>query len=405
MPGPRTHDDGARWAARRGETWGAGPWAVVDPYTGGPGPSRALRLWVPVVLSALVQLGGVVAMLRVGPHPPFFTALTVALALAGPAALIGARRFPGPVVVVNALIAVSTMAFGVYGGPIPLAFVFALAGAVVRGARIWAWASLAGAWLVVLLASLVLEQLSWPPPRVIGTVLGLVVAIGFGELLVARRQRMAAFRAAAARRRQSAAEEERMRIARELHDVLAHSLSQINVQAGVGLHLAESRPEKAVEALASIKQASKTALDDVRAVLGVLRDGAEAPRAPQPDAARIADLVASTGVPGATIALDDGLTGELPAPVGAAAYRIVQEALTNVARHGQGVTRVDVRLAHEPGGILVEVRDDGDAASVEPGRGVTGMRERVEQLGGAFELVQDGGVTVRAHLPTGGEQP
>ncbi|QNO38671.1 sensor histidine kinase [Protaetiibacter sp. SSC-01] len=392
MPGPHTHADGPRR--------GGGPWALGESDGRRPGGSPALRLWIPVILSALVQLAGVAALLRFGHHPPGVAALTVALALAGPAALIGARRFPGPIVVITAVLAVATMAFGALGGPIPLAFAFALAGAVVRGARVWAWASLAGAWLVVLVLSLTLEQLAWPPPRVIGTALGLVIAIGFGEMLAARRQRMAAFRAAAARRRQTAAEEERMRIARELHDVLAHSLSQINVQAGVGLHLADTQPGKAVEALASIKQASKTALDDVRAVLGVLREDGEAPRAPQPDAARIADLVAATDVPGAEVVLDDGLEGELPSPVGAAAYRIVQEGLTNVARHGADVTRVEVRLSPEPGGIRVEVADDGRAASVVPGRGLTGMRERVEQLGGAFELVPGEGLTVRAHLPT-----
>ncbi len=401
MPGPSTHE--------HGPPWGRGPWALADLDARERRPARALRLWIPVVLSALVQLAGVAALLRFGHLPPSIAAVTVALALVGPAALIGARRFPGPVVAVTAAATVASVLFGALGGPIPLAFAFALAGAVVRGARIWAWASLAGAWLVVLVLSVVLDQLAWPPPRVIGTALGLVVAIGIGELIASRRQRMAAFRAAAARRRQSAAEEERMRIARELHDVLAHSLSQINVQAGVGLHLSETQPDKAVQALASIKQASKTALDDVRAVLGVLREDGEAPRAPQPDAARIAELVASTEVPGAQIVLDDRLTGELPAPVGAAVYRIVQEALTNVARHGVEVTRVDVRLLPEPGGIRVEVRDDGRDASVEPGRGLTGMRERVEQLGGRFEIVQDDGLTVSASLPidasTGGQHP
>ncbi len=394
MPGPHTHRDGP--------PWGGGPWAFGGADARDRARSRALRLWVPVTLSAVIQLAGALALLRFEPHQPGVAALTIGLALAGPAALIGARRFPGPVAAVTGALTVASMLWGAAGGPIPLAFALALGSAAVRGARIWAWASLAGVWLVVLVATLVGGDVPWPPPRVIGTALGLVVAIGLGELIAARRQRIAAFRAAAARRRQSAAEEERMRIARELHDVLAHSLSQINVQAGVGLHLADTRPEKAVEALASIKEASKTALDDVRAVLGVLRDDGEAPRAPQPDAARIADLVAVTEVPGAEVVLDDRLPGDIPSPVGTAAYRIVQEALTNVARHGVGVTRVTVRLTPEAGGIGIEVSDDGREAAIVPGRGLTGMRERVEQLGGRFETVEDGGVTLRAHLPTGG---
>lgn len=372
----------------------------------GRGPSRAVRLWLPVVLSGLVQLAIATMLLRGGHHHSAFAALTLVLAVAGPLALIAARRFPGPVVALVAAISVCSMLFAVGGGPIPLAFGFALAGAVVRGARVWAWASLAAAWVVVFAVSVFGDVVPWPPPRVIGTVLGLVLAIGLGELLASRRARFAAFRAAAARRRQTAAEEERMRIARELHDVLAHSLSQINVQAGVGLHLAQSQPDKAVEALASIKQASKTALDDVRSVLGVLRADGEAPRAPQPGIPGIAGLVASTGIPGAELLVENSLPeGELPAPVGAAAYRIVQEGLTNVARHGVDVSRVVVLLAERADGILVEVRDDGRDTPFVAGRGLTGMRERVELLGGRFETVQDGGFTVRALLPTTGERP
>src|SRR5690606_14865195 len=91
----------------------------------------------------------------------------------------------------------------------------------------------------------------------------------------------------------------------------------------------------------------------------------------------------------------------VPAPVGAAAYRIVQEALTNVARHGVDVTRVEVRLERAADGIRVQVRDDGRASAVEPGRGLLGMRERVEQLGGMFTTAVDGGFVVTAELPTG----
>jgi signal transduction histidine kinase len=173
----------------------------------------------------------------------------------------------------------------------------------------------------------------------------------------------------------------------------------------VGLHLADTQPEKATEALAAIKQVSKTALDDVRAVLGVLReDGGQAPRTPQPTIAEIAGLVAATRIPGAEIRLDEQLGDEAAsAPASAAAYRIVQEALTNVARHGTGVTRVTVRLAREAGGIRIEVHDDGRVASFTPGRGLLGMRERVEQLGGVFETAHDGGFLVRATLPDGGE--
>jgi signal transduction histidine kinase len=370
-----------------------------------PRPSRALRLWIPVVVSALVQLPGAFWIVRFAQADAATAILTIALAAVGPLALIAARRFPGPVAAVAAAAALAELLFGASGGPVPIALAFALAAAVVRGARLWAWLSLAGAWAVALLVLALGVPVDWPPPRVVGTTFGLVIAIGLGELIRSRRDRMSAFRAAAARRRQTAAEEERMRIARELHDVLAHSLSQINVQAGVGLHLADTQPEKATEALAAIKQVSKTALDDVRAVLGVLReDGGQAPRTPQPTIAEIAGLVAATRIPGAEIRLDEQLGDEAAsAPASAAAYRIVQEALTNVARHGTGVTRVTVRLAREAGGIRIEVHDDGRVASFTPGRGLLGMRERVEQLGGVFETAHDGGFLVRATLPDGGE--
>ncbi len=397
MPGPTPPHEGP--------PWGAGSWGHVDPDAPSRGPSRALRLWIPVVLSAFVQLGAAGWILRVEHPAPPTAALTVGLAALGPLALIAARRFPGPVVAVVAAAAVAELLFGAVGGPPPLAFAFALAGAVARGARVWAWTSFAAGWAIAFGVSLLDPPGGWTSPRIVGTTLGLLLAIGLGELIRSRRERMRAFRAAAARRRRTAAEEERLRIARELHDVLAHSLSQINVQAGVGLHLAEAQPEKAVEALAAIKQASRTALDDVRAVLGVLRaEGEDAPRAPQPGVAGIAALVAATGIPGVQVVLDDDLgEREVPAPVGAAAYRIVQEALTNVARHGDGVTRVDVRLARDAHGIRIEVRDDGHVAPFEPGRGLLGMRERVEQLGGDFEIVRDGGFVIRARLPIGGE--
>jgi signal transduction histidine kinase len=354
-----------------------------------------------VVISAIVQLTGAAWIVRTSQPDPPTAALTIALAAVSPLLLIGARRFPGPVAALVAAATLAGLLLSSSGGPVPIALAFALAGAVVRGARLWAWVSLGAAWAIALVVLALGVPVDWPPPRVVGTTFGLVIAMGLGELIRTRRERVSAFRAAAARRRQSAAEEERIRIARELHDVLAHSLSQINVQAGVGLHLADTQPEKAAEALAAIKHVSKTALDDVRTVLGVLREGgADAPLAPQPDLAQLATLVAATSIPGAEIEFDDR-TGddEVPAPVSAAAYRIVQESLTNIARHGVGVTRVEVRVTRVPDGIRIEVRDDGRVAPFEPGRGLLGMRERVQQLGGVFQTATEGGFLVTAELP------
>ncbi len=376
--------------------WGGGPWAFRDPDRTW-GPSRRLRLWVPVVLSALIQLPAAVWLVKVTEPDLAAAVTTIVLALVGPVALIGARRFPGPVVVVATGAALGSLLVAAGGGPPPVALAFALIGAIVRGARLWAWLSLTFGWSIALVVGLLAPAAPWHPARVVGTTLGLLLVMGIGEAIRTRRERIREYRAAATRRRLTAAEEERMRIARELHDVLAHSLSQINVQAGVGLHLAEAHPEKATEALAVIKSTSKAALDDVRAVLGVLRaDGDDAPRAPQPGFDAIGALVGDTEIPGVAIEFrDERKATDVAAPIGAAAYRIVQEALTNITRHGVDVTRVAVVLADRDG-LVVEVRDDGSPGAFEPGRGLLGMRERVELLGGRFEVSNDGGFTVRA---------
>jgi len=397
MPRPYDRPWGAEGAAA--EHWGGGPWAFRDPDRAW-GPSRRLRLWVPVFLAALIQIPASIWLVKSTESEFWVAVATIGLAVVGPIALIAARRFPGPVVALITTAALGELLVGAGGGPPPIALAFALVGAIVRGARLWAWISLAAGWSLALVAGILAPTDAWHPARVVGTTLGLLLVMGIGEGLRSRRERIREYRAAATRRRLTAAEEERMRIARELHDVLAHSLSQINVQAGVGLHLAEAQPEKATEALAAIKATSKSALDDVRAVLGVLRgDADEAPRAPQPGIGAIADLVASTEIPGASVELVDEFDpSEVPAPIGAAAYRIVQEALTNVTRHGTHVNRVRVSLTDD-GGLIVEVADDGTVGAVEPGRGLLGMRERVELLGGRFGVRTQGGFTVRAEFP------
>jgi signal transduction histidine kinase len=195
-----------------------------------------------------------------------------------------------------------------------------------------------------------------------------------------------------------------VRIARELHDVLAHSLSQINVQAGVGLHLMDRQPDKARDALASIKDTSKTALDEVRSVLGVLRaEGSpiDAPLVPEPDLGRLPALVAAAGL---RVDLDDRLRhAEVPAPVQLALYRIVQESLTNVSRHATGATHVEVTLDRDDDVYRLTVRDDGhgETAGESGGRGLLGMRERAELLGGHLSAgpADGGGFLVEAEVP------
>jgi signal transduction histidine kinase len=220
-----------------------------------------------------------------------------------------------------------------------------------------------------------------------------------------RRENYAEFRRIVAQRKQTEVQAERVRIARELHDVLAHSLSQINVQASVGLHLMEKQPDKAAEALASIKETSKTALDEVRSVLGVLRaEGGQdpsAPLVPEPDLSRLPGLAASVTSQGVEVALHSSVD-DAPKSVQLAVYRIVQESLTNVVRHS-GAKRATVSIAVSGDDYVVTVGDDGSGVreSSTGGRGLLGMRERAELLGGtlATGVSPLGGLQVVARIP------
>lgn len=366
-----------------------------------------MTLWAPVIISLLAQLPASIWIAANHWLPGWRGLATLLLALVGPLALIGARRFPGPVVAVVAAAASADLFVNTLAGPPYLALAFAIVSAIVRGARVWAFASVAVAWAGTIALGLTWGY-SWQPGRVAAVTLGILIVLGVGEWIRTRRDRWIQQRERWERRQQTEVQAERVRIARELHDVLAHSLSQINVQAGVGLHLMDRQPEKAAEALQSIKETSKTALEEVRSVLGVLRseDGRDpdAPLLPEPDLSRLPALAESLRDDGVAVILDDRVTGA-PKPVQLALYRIVQEALTNVRRHSTA-KRVEVRLAEETGAYRLVVRDDGvarrDAEAPESGgRGLLGMRERAELLGGHLTAgpATGGGFEVRAEIP------
>ncbi|MGK8525140.1 sensor histidine kinase [Nocardia asteroides] len=202
---------------------------------------------------------------------------------------------------------------------------------------------------------------------------------------------------------------ERLRIAREVHDTVAHAIAIINVQAGVTAHVLDKRPEQAREALRTIEQTSSRALREMRAILGVLRDGDD--REPYPGLGQIDELVGKARDAGLDIVLEQTApVTPLPSAVGSAAYRIVQESITNVIRH-VGPTRVTVAL--EPGidALRIRVIDAGRRDSVHApartgsapttGRGIVGMRERCQLLGGELDAASrsDGGFEVTARLP------
>jgi len=203
-------------------------------------------------------------------------------------------------------------------------------------------------------------------------------------------------------------DEERLRIARELHDVTAHSLSIIAVQSGAAAHVIDTDPAEARRSLEAIRRTSKGALDELRAMLGVLRspDEGDVPLAPAPGLARLSELAAPMKDAGIDASLDVDLElSDVPALVDASAYRIVQEALTNVVRHA-GPCTVSVSVRRDGDDLRIEVTDDGRASRApasNPGHGLAGMRERAVALGGSFESGPrpDGGFRVYALLPVG----
>lgn len=202
--------------------------------------------------------------------------------------------------------------------------------------------------------------------------------------------------------------EERLRIARDVHDVVAHAMVTINVQAGVGAHLLDRDPSQAHATLRTIKQVSGDALNDLRAMLGVLRedDGSGTPAAPVQRLADLDELRESLGAAGVRLSVDlDAAAAHLPASVDATCFRIVQEALTNTLRHA-GPTAAAITVRREGDRVFLEVVDGGGTAPTPlagtgAGHGLRGMRERVAALGGSFEAGPrpGGGWRVAAVLP------
>ncbi len=201
-------------------------------------------------------------------------------------------------------------------------------------------------------------------------------------------------------------QEERLRIARELHDVTAHTIAALNVHAAVAADVIDAAPEEAKASLRTIRQQSRQAMAELRAAVGLLRGKApEAPREPAPGLAAVDALVQTTAAAGVEVAVTTtGTERALPGGVDLTAYRIVQEALTNVVRHAAATTAT-VRVRYEPEAVVVEVTDDGrgvGAGDGPCGHGVVGMRERAAALGGTLEVgpAPGGGFRVRAELPT-----
>jgi signal transduction histidine kinase len=429
---------------------------------------------VALVVAAVQVVGGTFANMRqTGVHS--LDVLGYLLLLAGPAALIRRRAQPLPVLIVVLAVCLAYFLRGYGYGPIFVSLVVAFLTAASSGSRWWTYP----------LVPLGYLALVWPLPAQLGhpadlwqifalmawLAILLLVAEGIRQrkaVLVARRQRAESARRDEEAQRERRASEERLAIARELHDVLAHSLSMINVQSSVALELLDKRPEQAETALTAIKNASRDALAEVHALLHTIRSGTAtaapeeqqhtddaeetgrrrprrsarkernsaaadqdssrdddldqasatvaepppAPRAPAPSISDLDDLLLRPRTTGLTVGTRVlGTPQQLPSVIDVAAARIVQESLTNVLRHAPGAdATVTVRYTPDSVDITVDNTRPTSAparSGTGGGNGIIGMRERTHALGGALTAGPrpSGGFRVAARLPTRAPEP
>jgi signal transduction histidine kinase len=353
--------------------------------------------------------------------PRGMLALGCALVLLHTVPLAARRRFPGTVLalcVASALAFAALVMMPIFLGPAILVAVYSVAAYGDRGV------SLAG--LAVAEVGLVAVQLT-PGRFERSTFLLFVGVIAVAWLLghfVGDRQvyaaqleeRTAELEQAREELARRAVVEERLRLARELHDVVAHAMSVIAVQSGVGAHVAASRPEEVAKALGAIEATSRAALTELRRLLGVLRqaDEPQGDLAPVPGLADLEGLLAEVAKAGLAVKLRvNGTRPPLPAGVELSAYRIIQEALTNVVKHA-GPAHAQVTIRYRDQDVTVEVTDDGRGVVTSfsdgragTGHGLIGMRERVQAFGGDLQTGPrpGGGFRVAARLPLAAEQP
>jgi signal transduction histidine kinase len=368
-------------------------------------------LALPMVL-AVFQLGATYGADHHDRSPQTLSNGAWALLLVGPLALIFRRRHP---------VVVMWIAFAATLGPSGprfayLSLIVSFFVAATSGHR-------RAAWLVIVVGyvgSLWIAPLVWGDalPTLEGALLlgaWLAVLVIAAEAVRIQRERTSESRASRQLELKRQTSEERLQMARDLHDVIGHNISLINVQAGVGLDLMDSHPEQARVALTAIRTVSKEALDELRTMLAALRqDGEEAPRSPAPGLSRLPELIELTCAAG--LVVDTEIVGNpasLPAAIDLAAYRIIQESLTNVARHGS-LAKATVRIAYEPDSLAIDVLNSGRPGAVTipanrgdsalgAGSGIIGMWERAAALGGDLEAGPrpGGGFAVAARLPIG----
>ncbi len=394
---------------------------VTDQVTLRPPLTKRLRPWhwlaIDGAVAVLLALVFLVGSTRPAYGIPLWVAYLLALVSTLPVAV--RRLWPLPVLGVVLAGSVAAMAIGTGKDPsVAVALVLYLVASwyprLTSAAVLAGVLALTAAGTVAGGAALHHDQASAVTARLVGTAVVLTAAWVIGVAVRQQRAYTAGLREQAERRAQAqlaegrrAATEERLRIARELHDVVAHSLSLIAVQAGVGNYVASARPDEAARALASIESTSRGALREMRRLLGVLRDdSAGTEMAPAHGLADLGQLVTGTADAGVRVQLEiRGTQRPVPPGVDLAAYRIIQEALTNVVKHAQTIAS-RVLVTYTDDAICLEITDDGDGAAADAvaasaGHGIAGMRERASLFGGEFHAgpLPGRGFRVAARLP------
>lgn len=373
-------------------------------------PAIAVAAVPPVLLAGLL-VGVTVGELHAWSGAHRIDAVGLVLVAASALALALRRLTPSGGYALSTLLACAFLATGHPPGPIFVAPFLGLV-AVIAGSRRREWiaAAIIGGGALSLAHGI---GSGWSYAVAIFAAVWLIAAAAVGVGVGVRRRFMREVQARMqlaersrdeeARRRMA---EERLQIAREMHDVVGHSLAVISLQAGVADHLLETRPDEVRRAITAIRTVSKEALADLRVELALLRgNGAEtAERAPAPTLDRLSELVSRMREAGLAVELDAAASDRrVPDIVAAAAYRIVQESLTNVVRHAGSHARARVRVRESDNALEVEVVDDGTGAAgnTDDGDGVQGMRERAIALGGEFVAGSrpGGGFRVWASLP------
>jgi signal transduction histidine kinase len=381
---------------------------------------RDIRL---AVIAAAVQIGGTIGASghrqAHGQHGCWWASschaathlnvAALALLAFGPLALLVRRRQPRAVLAAVFVATLLYVSLGYLQGPCYFSLVAAVVTAARAGDRRAARVAVIAGWVLFLWLPAALGVTGAPTVLAAFAIAAwLLVLLAAAEALRGRQERAAEARRARQEEARRKTDEERLRIARELHDVLAHNISLINVQSGVALHLFDEQPEQARTALEAINEASADALREVRSALNVLRGSKEEPpRAPTAGLARLDELVSRAAAAGVGVSLEvQGDRRPLPASVDLAAFRIVQESLTNIVRHAQADT-AKVQLTYGNTDLTLQIGDDGQGPGAQTGggSGIAGMRERATALGGELDAGPQpaGGFRVRARLPIGSE--